>query len=66
MSHTIRDKQKLKARASKIQGGSIRYWGGVESDCRINTKNYYHDRIYNSSSPSKMALGMKNQGTQKR
>lgn len=28
-----------------LLGGSIRYWGGVESDCRINTKNYYHDRI---------------------
>lgn len=36
-----------------LLGGSIRYWGGVESDCRINTKNYYHDRIYNSSSARK-------------
>lgn len=48
-----------------LLGGSIRYWGGVESDCRINTKNYYHDRIYNSSSarnawffiPSAILLG---------
>lgn len=36
-----------------LLGGSIRYWGGVESDCRINTKNYYHDRIYNTSSARK-------------
>ncbi|GCJ05574.1 nickel/cobalt exporter [Escherichia coli] len=36
-----------------LLGGSIRYWGGVESDCRINTKNYYHDRIYHSSSARK-------------
>lgn len=30
-----------------LLGGSIRYWGGVELDCRINIKNYYYDRIYN-------------------
>ena len=42
-----------------LLGGSIRYWGGVESDCRINTKNYYHDRIYNPwfFIPSAILLG---------